>query len=75
MATKPFPWAIDRKLIEEYKRVRHLFHGDFYPLTSYSLTDDTWLAYQFHKEDLGQGMVLAFRRPKCIQQTACLKLW
>ena len=33
------------------------------------------LAYQFHKEDLCQGMVLAFRRPECSTQNANLKLW
>ena len=75
MVTEPFPWNTARKLIEEYKRIRHLFYGDFYPLTSYSLTHDTWLAYQLHKEDLGQGMVLAFRRPECPRQTTNLKLW
>ena len=63
------------RIIEEFKRIRHLFYGDFYPLTSYSVADDTWIAYQFHKEDLRQGMILAFRRPECITQTANLKLW
>ena len=75
MVTEPFPWDTARKLIEEYKRIRHLFYGDFYPLTPYSISHDTWLAYQFHKEDSGQGMALAFRRPECSQQSASLKLW
>jgi len=61
-------------LVEEFKRVRHFFYGDFYPLTPHSVTDDTWIAYQFHREDLRQGMVLAFRRPKCPVSTASLKL-
>ena len=29
MVTEPFPWDAARKLIEEYKRLRHLFYGDF----------------------------------------------
>ena len=61
-------------LIEEFKRVRHLFYGDFYPLTPHSVTDDTWIAYQFNIEDLHQGMILAFRRPKCPVPKAILKL-
>ena len=75
MVTEPFPWDTARKLIEEYKRIRHLFYGDFYPLTPYSTSLDMWLAYQFHIEDSGQGMVFAFRRPECSQQSSKLKLW
>ena len=59
-----FPAETARRLVSEYKRLRPLFHGDFYPLTPYSTKDDVWMAYQFHREDLGEGMVLAFRRPE-----------
>jgi hypothetical protein len=38
------------------------------------VTDDTWIAYQFNIEDLHQGMILAFRRPKCPVPKAILKL-
>ena len=72
--SEPFPMETARRLCEEFKRVRHLFFGDFYPLTPHSVTDDTWIAYQFHREDLRQGMVLAFRRPKCPVPIVCLKL-
>jgi alpha-galactosidase len=43
--------------------VRKYFLGDFYPLVSYSLDDDVWAAWQFDRPDLGEGMVLALRRP------------
>ena len=75
MTNEPFPWETAQYLIQEFRRIRHLFHGDFYPLTPYSLDDDIWLAYQFHREDLCQGVVLAFRRPECSTQSANLKLW
>ena len=39
------------------------------------MENDTWRAYQFHKEDLGQGMVLAFHRPGCSLVGTNLKLW
>ena len=39
------------------------------------MDDNIWLVYQFHKEDLCQGMVLAFRRPECSTQNVNLKLW
>lgn len=75
LVSEPFPWDAAQRLCDEFQRIRHLFHGDFYPLTPYSLDDDTWLAFQFHKEDLRQGMVLAFRRPECENQTVNLKFW
>jgi alpha-galactosidase len=58
-----FPVDEARRLISQYMRVRHLYHGDFYPLLPHSVDDDVWMAYQFHREDLDQGMFLAFRRP------------
>ena len=69
-----FPVDQARRLIAEYKRIRHLFHGDFYPLTAHSTSDDVWISYQFHREDLGQGMFLTFRRPKSPYLTARLRL-
>jgi len=60
------PEAFDPQLakarIAEFKALRHLFDSDFYPLTPYSLADDVWIGYQFHREELGEGLVLCFRR-------------
>jgi len=69
-----FPVAQAQRLIAEYKRIRPLFYGDFYPLTPHNVADDVWMAYQFHREDLGQGMFLAFRRPECGERTRSMKL-
>lgn len=62
-------------VLAEFKRIRHLFYGDFYPLTPYSVANDTWLAYQFHQPKLNQGMILAFRRPHCESHSRTVKLW
>lgn len=75
VVTEPFPWEAARRLTDEFKRIRHFFYGDFYPLTPYSTADDAWMAFQCHKEDLQQGMVLAFRRAECPVGTITLKLW
>jgi len=69
-----FPMEQAKSLIHEWKRLRPLFYGDFYPLTPYSVSNDVWMAYQFHREDLGQGMLLAFRRPNASDLTARLRL-
>lgn len=56
----PVDWL--RTMMQQQERVRPYFHGDFYPLTPYSLSEDVWAAWQFDRPDLGEGMVLALRR-------------
>ncbi|MFQ6040226.1 MAG: alpha-galactosidase [Candidatus Poribacteria bacterium] len=69
-----FPVEQAKRLMDEFKRLRLFFYGDFYPLTSHSVRSDVWMAYQFHRADLKQGMVLAFRRPKSPYLKAHLRL-
>ena len=69
-----FPVEQARRLIGEFKRLRPLFCGDYYPLTAHSTADDVWMAYQFHREDLREGMFLAFRRPENLRPSICLRL-
>ena len=59
---------------DECSRVAHLMLGDFYPLTPYSLKDDVWLAWQFDRPDLGEGVVQVFRRPDSGEQSMNFKL-
>ncbi len=60
--------GFDRELaaarIREFKALRHLTVGDFYPLLPYTLEADQWIGYQFHREDLDEGLMLVFRREK-----------
>jgi alpha-galactosidase len=54
-----------RKLLKEYVAVRPYVFGDFYPLTTYGIEAKEWMAWQFDRPDLGEGMVQAFRRQDC----------
>ncbi len=63
-----------KKLTDEWRSVAHYFFGDYYPLTPYSLNEDVWMAWQFHREDLGEGVIQAFRRPDCFYESARFKL-
>jgi alpha-galactosidase len=56
------PWDWQRRMIEEYKRARPFFYGDYYPLTAGTPASDVWLVMQYHRPDLGEGLLLAFRR-------------
>jgi alpha-galactosidase len=58
-----YPWDWHRRMLAEYRRARPLFRGDYYPLTPCSDANDAWAVFQFHRPDLGEGMLLAFRRP------------
>ena len=51
-----------RCLMGEALAMRKYFYGDFYALLSFSLAADAWAAWQFDRPDLGEGMVVAFRR-------------
>lgn len=53
------------KITGVYRSVRHLLNGDWYGLTPWSRDLEHWLVSQYHREDLGEGMILAFRRDHC----------
>ena len=60
----PYPAEWLRERVAEQVAVRPYFSGDFYPLLSYSLSEECWACWQFDRPDLGQGMVLALRRQR-----------
>lgn len=53
-----------RKMLSQWRQVADYYYGDFYPLTSYRIENDVWMAWQFNRPELGEGMVQAFRRPQ-----------
>ncbi len=52
------------KLYREWLDVAPYFYGDFYPLTSWNLSETDWIAWQFNQTGIG-GFVSAFRRSQC----------
>jgi len=63
-----------KRLIDEWKQFAPYFLGDYYPLTPYTLANDQWIAWQFHRPDLDAGMVQAFRRADSVYESARFKL-
>ncbi len=53
-----------KKTIREYKKIRHLFGCDFYPLTPYDRSKENWCVWQYNSPEDGEGVVIAFRREK-----------
>ena len=63
-----------RKLAGEARLAATYYYGDYYPLTPYSLSEDAWVAWQFHRPQTEDGLVEVFRRPRSQQASICLKL-
>jgi hypothetical protein len=59
-----FDSARGKQLLSRYLQVRHLLTGACYPLMPYSTEKTVWMASQYHRSDLGEGIILVFRRPE-----------
>ncbi|MBQ4629363.1 MAG: alpha-galactosidase [Clostridia bacterium] len=55
-----FKWA--KRIVDEYKKIRHYFSCDFYNHGSSVFDDTSWAIWQYHDADSGKGIVMAFRR-------------
>jgi alpha-galactosidase len=60
--------------ITEFKALRPFFAGDFYPLTEYSTSDESWAAFQWDRPEERDGIVLAFRRNSALEAAKTLAL-
>jgi alpha-galactosidase len=74
MRVKELDYDTLRRLVRQWRSISADYYGDFYPLTPYSLEKDVWIAWQFHRPEIGQGMVQAFRRPESTSARGRFKL-
>jgi alpha-galactosidase len=63
-----------KELLDRYNRLRHLLVGAWYPLLPYTRDPEKWAAMQFHRPDLDEGMILAFRHAQSPYRTVEMKL-
>jgi len=61
---KDLDYALLSKLAAQWRLAAPLYYGDYYPLTPYSLDEERWIAWQFHRPDQDDGVVQAFRRAR-----------
>jgi alpha-galactosidase len=73
-APADFPFDKAKAALEQYRFLQPCFLGDYYPLTPYSKAPNAWLAWQFHRADLGRGLIQAFRRPEAKGDSRVLRL-
>lgn len=62
MLDDEFPLEQARLAVAEQKSLRPFFLGDFYPLLPLTVAPHDWCAYQFHRQGMGAGCALFFRR-------------
>ena len=67
--SEPIP-AIQKR-IQDYKKLRPYFYGDYYPLTEVrnNTRDNVWLAYQLNRPEQNDGIVVAFRREEASNES------
>jgi alpha-galactosidase len=62
------------RIVAQWKMMAPFFMGDYYPLTGYTLSEDQWIAWQFHAPEEDSGMVQVFRRGDSIYESARMPL-
>jgi alpha-galactosidase len=67
-------WQTLRQRIADYRKVADYFYGDYYPLTEYSRAQNVWMAWEFVRPELGDGLLQVFRRVDSPYETARLRL-
>jgi alpha-galactosidase len=67
-------WERSRQVLAEFVKLRDLFLGDFTPLTPTTNDNSSCVGWQFHRQDLGKGLVQLFRREDCTRDSMTLHL-
>jgi alpha-galactosidase len=62
-------------ILTKYRSIAPLLIGAWYPLLPFSRDTAAWMASQYHRPDLEQGIVLAFRHDNSTQSTKVLQLY
>ena len=68
------PYGLLRKLVNDWRQYADNYFGDYYPLTTYNLAGDVWMAWQFDRPEQGEGMIQVFRRGGSPYEGARFKL-
>ncbi len=74
MRRKDLDYALLRKLADQWRTIIECGYGDFYSVLPYSLKDDDWIAWQFHRPDRNEGVVQVFRRHKTAEPAKTILL-
>jgi alpha-galactosidase len=71
---KALDYRMLRGVLNQWRQISQEFYGDYYPLTPYSITKDSWIGWQFNRPEVGRGAVQVYRRQECVYESARLRL-
>jgi alpha-galactosidase len=63
-------YAALRRLVGQWRQMVTNYSGDFYPLTGWTRDNTVWMAWQFDRPEVGEGMLQVFRRENSFYESA-----
>jgi alpha-galactosidase len=74
MRVPDLDYAALRSLVGHWRRMIPNYFGDFYPLTGWTRDSAVWMAWQFDRPEVGEGIVQVFRRESSYYESARFRL-
>jgi alpha-galactosidase len=71
---RPFDYDTCIRMAKQWREIADDLLGDYYPLSSYSLSEDAWVAWQYDLPERGRGVVQTFRHAESPYESARFKL-
>jgi alpha-galactosidase len=71
---KELDYTALRRLFGQWRQISANYYGNFYPLTPWTRNNTVWMAWQFDRPEVGEGMVQAFRRDENAEASRSLRL-
>ena len=61
-----YDFALAVKMIDIWRKASdYILHGDYYPLTPFSKSNEKWLVWQFDIPEIGKGLIQSIRFANC----------
>ncbi len=65
-----YDFALAIKMIDIWRKASYyILHGDYYPLTPFSKSNEKWLVWQFDIPETGKGLLQAIRFVNCPEES------
>ena len=69
-----YDFALGRQMIALWRRAAGLLIGsDYYPLTPFDRSGEHWVAWQFDRPEIGEGLVQAIRLAACAEESFTIR--
>jgi len=69
-----YDFALVRRMIALWRRAAPLLlHGDYYPLTPFDRSGERWVAWQFDRPEIGEGLLQGIRLAACADESFTIR--